>query len=165
MDLSFKSILTVLGVFSLFLGVLSGISISILRIIANPFSIESWKEFAIDLAKIVVNSQGEISETVRNFDKAVEAGYGELALIRIAGASIITISLIYFTYKIMRWFVENPKPTDKLMLILLSIGIVWFITVVASIILGKPNFTPYSGFYDLIANREKIINFIISNYK
>jgi len=161
----FKNLLTFLGIFSLLFGVLSGISVSILRIIANPFSTEAWKGFAIDLAKIVVNSQNEISETVKNFDSAVEAGYGELALIRIAGASLITLALIYFIYKGMRWFVENPKPTDKLVLIFLSIGIVWIITVIASVILGKPNFMPYSGFYDLIKHRETIIKFIVEHYK
>jgi hypothetical protein len=165
MEFSFKNIFSALSIFGLMFGIISGMAFSILKILAQPFNPESWKDAGIEFAKIITNSQTEISKTVKIFPQAVKAGYGELALTRIIGASLITIFLIYIFYKGIRYWFENPKPTDKIIIILISIGLVWLLTIIASIIAGEPNFMPYSGFIDLIKNRQEIIDFIIKTYQ
>lgn len=162
---SFKNLFLIVSIFGLLFGIITGISASILRILAQPLNPETWKMAAIDLAKIVSSSQTEISKTVKAFPEAVEAGFGELALARIIGASLVTLFLIFLFYKGIRWFFENPKPTDKIVIILISIALVWFITLLASIIAGEPNWVPYSGFIDLIKERQQIISFILQKYQ
>jgi hypothetical protein len=167
MEFSFKNIFSALSIFGLMFGIISGMAFSILKILAQPLNPESWKDAGIEFAKIITNSQTEISKTVKIFPQAVKAGYGELALTRIIGASLITIFLIYIFYKGIRtvFFLENIKPTDKLIIVLVSIGLVWLLTIIASIVAGEPNFVPYSGFIDLIKNRQEIIDFIIKTYQ
>jgi len=160
----FKSILYALAFFSLFAGIISGLSLDILRIIASPFDPNVYKLLAIDFAKIVFNSQNEIKVAVNEFEDA-DPSYRQYLLSKIIAGTILTLFMIWIIYKAIRWGFEAPSLSTKILIILVSILSVWFIGVIASVILGKPNFVPFSGWIELIKQREIIINYILQTYE
>ena len=160
----FKTILYALAFFSLFAGIISGLSLDILRIIASPFDLNVYKQLLIDFAKIVFNSQNEIKVAVSEF-KDASPEYKQYLFSRIIAGTILTLFMIWIIYKAIRWGFETPSFSTKVLIILVSILSVWFIGVIASVILGKPNFVPFSGWIELIKQREIIINYIIQTYE
>jgi hypothetical protein len=144
---------------------LSGLAFDVLLIIAQPTNPNSWKTLLLDFVKIIANSQGEISASVKEFRTGISKEYANYLIARIVGASLITLGMIYFIYRGMRYFVEAPSAKDKIFIILISIAIVWVLNLIAGAILGRINWIPFSGFIDLIKEREVIIKFILENYQ
>lgn len=163
--ISFGTLFSLIAYFGLFFGLLSGLAFDILLIIAQPANPNSWKTLAVDFAKIISNSQEEISLAAREFKPGITREYANYLIARIIGASLISLSMIYFIYKGIRFFFESPKPTDKIIIILVSILIVYLIGIIAGLILGRINWIPFGGFIDLIKYRENIISYILSEYQ
>jgi len=161
--ISGKNLVGLISIFILFFGIISSIVYDGLYAISHPTA-EAGEKIVKDLANIVVNSQGEIANAVDNFPKAESTDYATFLIGRIFVGSLITLFMIWLFYRIFRFFVEAPKPTDKLMLILLSIVIVWVICVVASYYVGKPNWIPFYGWVKLAQNREMIANYLLNHY-
>lgn len=159
-----KSVFTILAFFALFSGILTGLSRDILLLISKP----SWSsvQYVIkDLASIIINSQQEITNAVEKFktvESSVEANY---LLSRIIGGSLITLFMIWLFYKIMRFFKEQAGPFEKIAMIMLAVLMVWIISVVASYLVGKVNWMPFSGWVSLWQNREIIINYVLQQYR
>jgi len=162
---TFKNIFYVLSFFGLFFGLLSSLSFDVLLIIAQPTNPSTWQTLLTDFAKIIANSQGEISAAIKEFKADITAGYANYLIARIVGASLITLAMIYFIYKGMRFFIEAPSVSTKLILIIASFTIVWILGIIAGAIIGKISWLPFSGFIDLLREREIIINFIFKNYQ
>ena len=162
--LSFKTLFTALAIFGLFLGILSSLSYDLLLIISNPTSGETWKYVVKDMAKMVSNSQQEISNSIREFKDANES-YKNYLIARILAGSLVTLFLIYIFYRGIKFFFESPKPTDKIVIILISVLIVWFIGVLASYILGEINWMPFSGWVDLIKNKDVLVDYLLQRFK
>lgn len=160
--LSFKTIFLILATFALFFGILSSLSFHLLKVIAEPFSAEAWKDFGIELAKVLVNSQREISRAVEEFKDVENEEYANFLIARIIGASLISLSLVYFTYRVFRFFVEAPSMSAKILMIILSFFVVYLIQLICTITIGEPEWIPYKGFIDLIAKREYIVNYLLS---
>jgi hypothetical protein len=157
----FKSIVTVLAFVALFSGVIGSISYDILLLIGKP-SIQSLQYVVKDLASIVTNSQGEISSAIKEF-KTAEGSYASFLIARIIGGTIITLFLIWLFYKGLTLFIPIVTNTDRIAVFLLSLFMVWVLGVLSSYLVGKPNWIPYSGFIDLIINKDILINYIIKN--
>lgn len=162
--LGFGKIFSFIAYFGLFFGVISGTATNVLRIVATPGDPEVWKRLIIDMAKTVSNSQGELSETVKNFPEIAETGFGDLAIAKIFGCILITLALIYIFYKLLRKLKPAPSTTDLIMIFLISIFFIWFVGVVASFITGDIKWFPFGGFVDLAIYRENIINYILAKY-
>jgi hypothetical protein len=164
--LTFKNIFYILSFFGLFFGLLSGLAFDVLLIIAQPTNPNTWKTLVTDFAKIIANSQGEISAAIKEFKTGnITKEYANYLVARIVGASLITLAMIYLIYKGMRFFVEAPSFSTKMILIIASFIIVWILGIVAGAIVGRINWIPFSGFIDLIKERGVIIDFIIKNYQ
>ena len=162
--LGFKTIFMAIAFFGLFFGIISSLSYDILLIISQPLNKATWERLAIDFAKVVFNSQNEIKIAVSEF-KDASPEYRNYLVARIVGGSLLTLFMIWIIYKAIRWGFEAPSLSTKILIILVSILSVWFIGVIASVILGKPNFVPFSGWIELIKQREIIINYIIQTYE
>jgi len=162
---SIKTIISTLAILSLFFGILSGISYDILMIIAKPTDVETWKTLVVDFAKIVMNSQVEIKEAVEELKNVENVQYGNYLISRIIAGSLVSLFMIWLIYKVFRFFVESPSVSDKILIILMSVFLVYLIGVIASYILGKPNFQPYPGFASLIENRDVVINYVLNQYR
>jgi len=160
-SLSFKSIFLFLATFALFFGILSSLSFHLLKVIAEPFSPETWKELGIELAKVLVNSQKELSRAIEEFKDVENDEYANFLMARIIGASLISLSLVYFTYKFFRFFVESPTVSTKILLIILSFFVVYLIQLICTILIGEPEWIPYKGFINLLTKREYIINYLL----
>ncbi|MFQ6068011.1 MAG: hypothetical protein ACE5KD_00550 [Candidatus Bathyarchaeia archaeon] len=156
---------TAVAIFSLFFGIISTIIIDILVIIATPFNPEAYKTLALDLGRTVLNSQGSISESVKEFGKTESMEFKTFLLSRIAAGSLLTIGMIWVFYKILRWFVESPSVSTKLLFIVIAVSLVWFVGLFTSIFIGKLTWIPFSGWIDLARNREIIIGFILEQYQ
>jgi hypothetical protein len=162
---SFQTIFYILSFLGLFFGLLSGLALDALLIIAQPTNPNSWKTLLTDFAKIIANSQGEISAAVKEFKSGITKEYANYLIARITGASLITLAMIYFIYRGMRFFVEAPAISTKILIIIVSFIIVWILGIIAGAIIGRISWVPFSGFIDLIREREVIIKFILENYQ
>ena len=162
---AFRSILLALSFFGLFFGLFSSLSFDLLKIVAEPMNQEHWKGLLLDLARTLTNSQQEISRAANEFKNVKSVEYGNYLIARIVGGCLITLVMIYFTYRIFRFFLEAPSPSTKILFVLMSVFVVYLIGVIASIIVGTPNFIPYKGFVDLIRNRQYIVNFLLEHYQ
>jgi len=160
--IGFRSLATLLAFFALFAGIIGSISYDVLLLIGKP-SMDSVKIVVNDLASIVVNSQGEISESIQELKTADSNSYKTFLVGRIIGGSLVTLFLIWLFYKIIKFWFESPKPTDKLVIILIAILIVWIIGIASSIIVGKVNLVPFYGWVDLVKNRNLVINYLLTN--
>jgi len=163
---SFGSIVKGLAVFSLFFGILSSMAMDILSIIANPFSPEPYKNFAVDVGKVFLNSQTVISTSIKEFSEAETLEYKNFLLWKIIGASLVCLVLIWLIYKGLRWLVPGASQDlgAKLLIIIVSLALVWFVGVLTSITLGEGFLYPYSGWVDLAREREVLIEFILEHY-
>jgi len=165
--MKFSSLIKGLAVFSLFFGIISGLAMNFLLILANPFSLEPYKRFAIELGKIFLNSQAEISSSLKEFSKAESIEYKNFLIWRIIGASLLSLILIWLIYKGLRWLVPGST-TDlgtKLLIILVALGLVWFIGLLTSVSLKREFILPFQGWIDLFRYREELISFILTQYK
>jgi len=160
-----KSVFTAIALFSLFFGIISTLIVDVLMIISAPFNPKAYENLALDLGKTVLNSQGIISEAVKSFSEAESMEFRTYLLSRIAAGSLLTIGMIWIFYKIMRWFCEAPSVSTKLLLIIISIALVWFVGLFTSIFIGKLTWVPFQGWIDLARNREVIIQFILKQYQ
>lgn len=159
-----KTLFYGLAFFAMFFGLISSLAFDVLFIISQPTNPETWKTLAIDFAKIVTNSQQEISIAVKEFKIAETPTYANFLIFRICGASLITLFMIFIIYKGLRFFQEAPSFSTKLLIIFTSIALVWFIGIIAGIILGEVNWIPFSGWIDLIKERGEILDFVLKEY-
>jgi len=165
MMVTFKSIFTILAIFSLFFGLIATLAYDLLLIIARPFNPEPWKVLALDIGRTVLNSQLVISDAVKEFATAESFEYKTFLLSRIIAGSLLTLFLIWLFYKIQRWFVEAPSVSSKILIIITSVVLVWFVSIVAGIFLGRIEWIPFKGWIDLATHREEIIKFLLEQYR
>lgn len=159
--LGFGGFIKFIAVYALFFGVLTGTTMDLLRIVANPFSIEVWKNAGINMIKIVSNAQLELSTTVKEFPQAVEYGLADLAILRIIGCGVVSLSMIYLFYRFLK--ILTPS-SNRLILFVSSIFLFWFVAIASSFIAGNITWFPFLGFKDLVVERGPIIEYILSKY-
>ena len=138
MFLTIGGLIKAVAVASLFFGILSGLAIDIMGILADPFSAGPYKQFGLDIGKIFLNSQKEISNSIDEFEQAEDATFKNYLIWRIVGASLLSILLIYGFYKVIIFITpsSNIDLGSKLVAIFGAILLVWMIGLITNIFLS-----------------------------
>jgi hypothetical protein len=159
------SIVSYIAILALFAGVLSSTAIDILKIVANPLSIAPWREFVLNIASTITNSQNTISKSVDAFAGAADEEKAFLFW-RILGCSVITGLFVWGVHKGLKYLVPGTRQDlgAKILVWAGAIIGVWIIGILASYFSGQgmPSFFGfYNGWIEIIVQRGVFIQYLI----
>ncbi|MGC9079819.1 MAG: hypothetical protein ACP5G1_03725 [Nanopusillaceae archaeon] len=152
-----EKIITILAIFGLFFGIIQTLSYDILLTISEPK--KGIQKLGYDIAQTLINSQEVVYQNTNLLLKAKDDQTKQFAISKIVAGSLVTLFFIWIFYKIIRFFVEAPKPTDKIMIILISLLLVYFLTIIPSYFLNLKisSYVPYYGWIYFLQNIQQII--------
>lgn len=152
-----KEIITYLSIFGVLFGVISSISLVLLKTIANPQ--EGIPLLLKEISLMFINSQETIYRYTDFILKAKTQEEISFGILKIISASIVSLFFIYIFYRLIKFFVESPKPTDKIVIILISLFIPYLISLISSFFFSVSVSSPfpYHGWIHLILNLNKIL--------
>ena len=169
---SVKTITTIIILW--LLGYITVLALDIIYILSCFLCLQPWLNLLEDTIKVTISAQGVISEAVSAFVEAegtrnfliFTLDYKSFLLMIIVGCSWLTILIIRFIYNKIKWFIPSTeiRLRDKLLVLIIAVGIFYFASLGYSIIIGRGPILPFQGWIDLYKNSNTIMEYLLEKY-
>ncbi|MHA1971468.1 MAG: hypothetical protein ACTSW1_00665 [Candidatus Hodarchaeales archaeon] len=161
---SISKVLSIIALMALGGGILGTLILDVFIMFSDP---KLGFEFLIkDIARTVYDSQGQISQAVKSFSPANEPSFNEFLFYKILTGSAISIGLIFLIYKAFAFVVPSVSADlgSKILVLTISVGIIWGISLLYSVMTTGEFILPFNGWIDLIKNSKDMRFFLEQKY-